>query len=357
MRRRRSIRALASVLAFAAVVAACGGDDDTGDGSADGEIAGSIRFTFAPDPAWDWIVDNGILEEMEAESGYRIIQSITWDELGVFSGGHADVVSIGSYESPVIESELGVETATFGKFNRAKDVVIVTTDKDWETFADLPQGCVIGVESFVGGSTIWQALADVGEGREIAEGSADLPMATSDYQVMPDLVLSGEFCAGVIDPTQAIPEFATGAIKTLYDGKSGSQMYAEVYEPGHEGLNSNNFIALLSWYEDHPGEIAFFLEVWQRALDEWAANRDEIIETYPDHFAAEDESQIEFMKDYFTNTFDWFVDSPYLDEAWIEGEAQVTEILRDAELVNEDQEMPVHVCIDPASGEETCRLP
>ena len=62
-----------------------------------------IRFTFSPDPAWDWIQDQGILEEMEKDSGFRILQTVTWDEYGQFAGGHADVVSIGTYELQNLE--------------------------------------------------------------------------------------------------------------------------------------------------------------------------------------------------------------------------------------------------------------
>jgi hypothetical protein len=47
----------------------------------------------------------------------------------------------------------------------------------------------------------------------------------------------------------------------------------------------------------------------------------------------------------------------YLDETWIEGELQVTDLLADAGLVPEGQPAPIHVCIDPESGEETCSLP
>ena len=32
-------------------------------------------------------------------------------------------------------------------------------------------------------------------------------------------------------------------------------------------------------------------------------------------------------------------------------------MLRRAQLISEDQPQPLHVCIDPDSGEETCRLP
>jgi hypothetical protein len=354
MNGRRHLRIASAIIALVVIAAACGSEEPE---AVDSGIEGSIRFAFSPDPAWDWIVDEGILEEMEQESGFRIIRSETWDELAVFAGGHADIVSIGSYETPVVEAETGVDTVTIGKFNMAKDVVVVSTEDDWETFADLPEGCVIGVESFVGGSTVWQALAADLDSREIAEASDDLPMGTSDYQVMPDLIIQGDFCAGIVDPTQAIPEFASGAMGTLFDGKSASQLYAEVYQPGHEGMMSNNFVALQGWYDDNPEEVAFFMEVWQRALTEWSENREEIIDAYPEHFAADSPEQTQFIKDYFNDTFDWFVDSPYLDEEWIEGEAEITEILRRANLIPDDLDMPTHVCIDPESGEETCRIP
>jgi hypothetical protein len=47
----------------------------------------------------------------------------------------------------------------------------------------------------------------------------------------------------------------------------------------------------------------------------------------------------------------------YLDDDRINGEAQVTELLREAGLISEDQQQPAHVCIDPETGEETCRIP
>ena len=47
----------------------------------------------------------------------------------------------------------------------------------------------------------------------------------------------------------------------------------------------------------------------------------------------------------------------YLDEEWINGEARVTELLREAGLIQPDQPQPTHVCIDPETGEETCRIP
>ena len=99
MRRKVGFRGAAALLmAFALVAVACGDDDGGGGGGATGE-EGVIRFTFAPDPVWDYLKDSGIREEMEAESGIRILEQSTWDEFGIYAGGHADVVSI-AFENP-----------------------------------------------------------------------------------------------------------------------------------------------------------------------------------------------------------------------------------------------------------------
>ena len=67
--RRRFTASVIFVSVMALVGAACGnGDDGGGGGGGDaGEESDVIRFTFAPDPAWDWVKDQGILEAMEQE--------------------------------------------------------------------------------------------------------------------------------------------------------------------------------------------------------------------------------------------------------------------------------------------------
>ena len=60
---------------------------------------------------------------------------------------------------------------TIGKYNKAKDIVVVAADKPYETFADLPKGCKVGVESFSGSTIVWQALAKDLDGRTLAEKS------------------------------------------------------------------------------------------------------------------------------------------------------------------------------------------
>ena len=343
---RRTLIAMVALLAL--VAAACGGQSGgtgtTVSGGAEGEESNVIRFTFAPDPAWDWMKDQGILEAMEQESGFRILQLATWDEFATFAGGHADVISTGTYETPLLE-EQGIDTATFGQFNMNKDVLI-TADPSYQTASDLPEGCRIATESVTGNTIIWASLINELDGREFAEGSDDLGIVTADYQVIPTLIQEGEACAGIIDPTQVIPAMASGDLTVMYDGKSASQLYGENIVPGHEGVLSNAFVSRAAWFDANPEAAAFFLEVWDCAMVQWAEHRDEIIDTYPQHFAVDDESQAQFMKDYFANTFDWFVESPYLTEEWIEGEQPVFDLVQEAGIVAEDAEFPRHETLE-----------
>jgi ABC-type nitrate/sulfonate/bicarbonate transport system substrate-binding protein len=350
------VRRLAVVGAVLALVTlgACGGDDGGSGGDGGG---GTMRFVFSPDPVWNWLEDEGILEEMEQESGITIQRNESEDEFAFFAGGHADVVSTGSYETPVLEAEAGVETVTIGKYNKAKDIIIVKADSGYETFDDLEPGCKLGVESFSGSTIVWQALAQDLHGRTIGEGPDDIQMAITDFNTAVDLTLTGDLCAGVTSIYNAAGALMDGSVVGLYEGKSASQLYGEEYVPGHEGMNSNNFVVLKSWYDEHPEEVAFFLEVWDRGLQEWVTNRDAILDAYPEDFGYKNPEELAFLKEWYDTQFNEFTETVYLDETWIEGELQVTDLLADAGLVPEGQPAPIHVCIDPDSGEETCSLP
>ena len=346
--KKQTTSLLAALSAGILLVSGCSGPGEDSK-SADSGEDGVIRFTFSPDPAWDWIQDQGILEEMEKDSGFRILQTVTWDEYGQFAGGHADVVSIGTYELQNLEAETGVETVTFGKFNKAKDVLI-TANPEWETVSDMPKGCKIAAESPVGNTLIWTALLKQMDNRTLAENGDDLNLVSADYQVIPELVLNNEVCGAFADPTQSIPEFASGKLNIMYDGRSASELFGETMEPGHQGVMSNLFTARKEWYDSHKEEAAFFLKVWQRAMDEWAKNRDEIIDEYPQHFAVKNAEEATWIKGYFANTFDWFVDSPYLTQEWIDKEKKIFQLLKDAGVAPADQPDPEMVVIEPSKS-------
>ncbi|KWX67918.1 hypothetical protein ASJ79_03920 [Mycobacterium sp. NAZ190054] len=313
---------LAATALTAIGLTACGSADDAAPAASVGE-PGVIRFTFSPDPVWDWLSDTGIREEMEKESGITIIDSSSWDEFALFAGGHADIVSLGTYELPELEAATGVDTVTFGKYNRAKDIFVVGKDSPAQTVADLPDGAKIGVFSTVGSTIMWSSIVEKLHGKDFRGDGGDYELIVADSQNLPQLLARGDLDAAVIDPQYGIAELSSGAVKPLYDGKSTADMYAEAFAPGHEGLMSNLFVAHKDWYDSHPEEVAFFLELWERGLQEWQQNRDEIVAAYPEHFAANSEADQEFIKNYLDTNFDWFVDSVYLDQTWIDAESGV----------------------------------
>lgn len=100
---------------LALVAAAYSSDSDSSDATADSDALKTIRFAFAPDPVWDYLIDSGIREEMEMEANIAILDSATWNEVGVYAGGNADVMSVGDFEVPTIVEEFGMRLAGGGR--------------------------------------------------------------------------------------------------------------------------------------------------------------------------------------------------------------------------------------------------
>jgi len=342
--RRRAVVAaslIAVVTAFG--VGACGGDDDGGGG--DESADNVIRFTFAPDPVWRWLTDTGIREEMEQKAGIQILDSATWDEFGIYAGGNADIVSVGSFEVPDIVERSGVESVIIGKYNVARAVIGVPKDSDAETLSDL-EGGNITTFTTVSDALLWGALGKQLEDVDLRPEDSDIEMVVADVQNMGPLAAEGEADACICLPDFAIEQFRTGQLRMLYDGKSDAQMFQDEVLPGHEGPMINIFLVRKDFYEDNPEEIEFFLELWQRGLDEWQKHRDEIIEEYPQDFAAQGPEDIEWIKDFIEKN-DWFTDSVYLDQKWIDEELEVFNLLRETGFMPEDQEDPEFAVIEP----------
>ncbi|HJR99236.1 MAG TPA: ABC transporter substrate-binding protein [Actinomycetota bacterium] len=334
MRGRNGFKALTLVLAMTLVAVAC--SDDGGGGGDEGTQTtgedGVIRFTFAPDPVWDYLKDSGIREEMEAESGIRIIEQASWDEFGLYAGGHADIVSIASFEVPLLEEETGNPATVFGKYNIDRSILTVRPDSDAKTLEDL-QGAKIAVWDTVSSTVIWGILANELYGLDFRTGGGDFELVLTDLTNTGALLADGEVDAALVLPDFNVPPLVNGDIVPLYDGRTAADIYAEdvVKVPDHEGPMINIFMAPTDWYDAHPDEVAFFLEMWDRGIQEWQANQDTIIESYPQHFAVETDEEIRFMKDYLAE-HDWFVESIYLDDAWVETESQLFPMLNDAGL-------------------------
>ena len=92
--------------------------------------------------------------------------------------------------------------------------------------------------------------------------------------------------------------------------------------------------------------VAFFLAVWEEGLKLRDAHRDEIVALYPEHFAVEDDADIEFLTE-FLNEQDPVVESPYLDEEWIENEVKVFDLLEETGFAGEEITEPTFEVFSP----------
>jgi ABC-type nitrate/sulfonate/bicarbonate transport system substrate-binding protein len=343
MRGKRAFTTMSLALAMALVAFACS-DDGGGESGGGGQTAstgedGVIRFTFAPDPVWDYLKDSGIREEMEEESGIRIIEQASWDEFGLYAGGHADIVSIASFEVPLLEEETGRPATVFGKYNIDRSILVVPADSDAQTLEDL-KGKKIAVWDAVSSTVVWGVLANELYGLDFRTGGGDFELVLTDLTNTGALAANGEVDGALVLPDFNVPPLLNEEVRVLYDGRTAADIYAQdvVNVPDHEGPMINIFMAPTDWYDDHPDEVAFFLEMWDRGIQEWQANQDAIIESYPQHFAVETPEEIAFIKDYMAE-HDWFVESIYLDDEWVETESQIFQLLNDAGL-SESGESP-----------------
>src|SRR4051794_27188885 len=98
-----------ALVALTASACASGGGSGRAAGEAD-DAGGTVNMVMAPDPVWKWLEDQGIKQEMEQKAGMQVLTSSSWDEFGVFAGGHADVISASTYEVPDLEESIGEPT-------------------------------------------------------------------------------------------------------------------------------------------------------------------------------------------------------------------------------------------------------
>ena len=288
-----------------------------------------IRFAFAPDPAWDYLTDTGALAQWEAENNIRIVTSTTWDEFTYFAGGHGDIVSMGTQEIPVLENETSIETVSFGKYNYQRSPMMKRAGDPYNTLEDIEPGANICVSSPVSNTGFWTVAANELHGLDYRVGGGDFNLIVNDHFVNPTNLLRGDCEAAVIIPEAAAPHLRAGEIELMYDGQMPFQLYS-TFSGIDDGLNhvmSNLFTATEEWYDTHPEDAAAFLDLWQRGVDLWNANQEEVIRTYPQHFAVEADEDVAWMIEFMQGENDWFVESVYLDEAWVEAEVLIYELM------------------------------
>ena len=339
MGRTTRIARSAAAIAVTAVMALTAGCSAGLGGPASSRAArdGVIRFTFAPDPIWDYMNETGIVDRWQQETGYTIESSATWDEFGLFAGGHADIISTASFEVPGLEAQTKRETLIIGRYNSERSRIMVRADDPAQSLADL-RGKRLGVFTTVSGTLVWSALIKQMHDLNLVEsaaGASDFELVVADIQNLSNLLARGEVDACICYPDLSARDLREGSVRALYDGKSSAEVFAELDAPGHDGPMGNVFVARRDWVDGHPGEVSAFLDLWELGLAEWQEHRDEMIERYPQHFAVDTPEDIAFMKDYVAQ-HDWVVDDVRFDQKWADDESSIFDLMRQTGVIGDD---------------------
>ncbi|MET0418067.1 MAG: hypothetical protein ABW022_18810, partial [Actinoplanes sp.] len=257
---RSRLIAATGVLALVAAASGCGDRPGASSGgNAEAKDAnGVVNMVMAPDPVWKWMESQGIKQEMEEAAKIQILTSSSWDEFGVYAGGHADVVSAASYEVPELEKQTGEKTTIFGKFNSDRSILAVKKGSPAKDICEL-KGKKIVTHSAVSITIMWGVFARKWCNLDLRAGGGDYELVVTDPQNAAGLIARGDADAGLLLPDFSIPQLSSGEVVPLYESKSVSQIYAEKFstEPTELTHPQNNvFVARKAWVEKNPEEAA-----------------------------------------------------------------------------------------------------
>jgi len=252
---------------------------------------------------------------------------------------------------PELEEQTGEKATIFGKFNSDRSILAVPADSTAKDICDL-KGKKIVTHSAVSITIMWGVYAREFCDLDLRAGGGDFELVVTDPQNAAGLIERGDADAGLLLPDFSIPQLSKGALKPLYDSKSVSQIYAEEFSSDPDEVThpqNNVFVARKAWVEKNPKEAAFLIEVWDRGVQEWAENRDKIIEAYPEDFAAESPAEKRFIQDWLSNQYDWFVPTTYLDEAWVKSETELFDLMKKTGFVDKDIKAPDFTILEKQS--------
>lgn len=343
---RAKVQSLSRTLVAASLpllLIACGGDEGP-DAAADSETT-NVRYAFQPDSIIQWMIDEGIITEMEEEWGVKLDLVPTFADFTQFAAGRSDVISLGTFETPPLEQEMDIETVTFGQSVNNLTIFAVRADNPAETLADL-----VGKKfATTGGGAIRatvNALPQIVHGLD-PEKDFEL-IVTDEHAVNVDLVLRGEADVAALPISVALSALVAGDLKILYDGKWAFEIMSD-HLGTQVGFGMNNLIARAEWFDANPKGARFLLAVQERALKEWRENRAQIIARYPDEWAVTDDADVQFMVAMLERS-DYMSKTAYLDQGAIEAEILVLNEMNRLGLVGDDYSVPRFEAIDPAAN-------
>ena len=311
-----------------------------------------VRFVFAPDPLMKYMQDTGIVAKYEELYNMRLQTISTWDEAAFFGGGHADIASTGDYEVTALAQETGQDYVIFGLYNLGRVPIWVMADSPYQSIKDL-KGKKIGVPGALSSTMLWGIMLKETEGVDLRVGSTEFNVIVNEHVVNGELLRRGEIDAGIIIPEALLPEIRDGKVRCLYPECSTYEYYRAHFDPAkqHKGVPGNVFISTKAWFDANPGAVQFFLAVWEEGLKAWKENRRDIIRLYPEDWGIDPNSEtfdqdVEVMTKWLTD-HDWFVDTVYLDETWIQKESPLFDLMRKTGFMPQDMANPVFVPVKP----------
>lgn len=361
MRAKRSLQVAALSAAAMLTVSCGGGSGGSGGSGGGGDEPGQsgeprvIRFAFAPDPVWDLMKDAGTIREWEQENNAKIETSTTWDEFTYFAGGHGDIVSMSTQETPVLEQETSIKTVTFGKYNYQRVPLFRRAGDPYETLEDIPKGSKICVSGPTSNTAFWTVLAKEMHDLDYRVGGGDFDLQVNDHFVNPTNLMRGDCEAAAIIPEAAVPQMRSGDLEIMYGGKLPFQLYDE-FAPEADGelhVLGNNFTATEEWFDANKDLAVKFLELWQTGINMWKESKPETVQKYPQHFSVESAEDIEYMIEFMEGDNDWFVESPFLEsEDWIKTETAIWDLMKgldpdNANYLKQDAPTPRFEVLEP----------
>jgi ABC-type nitrate/sulfonate/bicarbonate transport system substrate-binding protein len=350
--RGKQLRWFAGLAALAMTASACASGGGSSQEAGEAEDAnGVVNMVMAPDAVWKWLESEGIKEEMEQEAQIQVLTSSSWDEFGVFAGGHADVVSAATYEVPDLADAIKEPAAVFGRYNADRSVLGVAPGSPYQDLCDL-EGKKIATFTAVSITLVWGMYAKEMCGLDLKAGGGDYELVVTDIQNLGDLVARGDADACLCLPDFALPQLVAGTVEPLYDGKSAAQLWAENFGSNPEDIThpqTNVFVAREAWVEKNPDEAAFLLALWERGLQEWQEHRDEIISAYPEDFGVTSPEEQAYLINHLDTVYDWYVESVYLEDQWVDEEKEIFEFMRNTGFMGEDVADPVFTIVEPTS--------
>lgn len=320
-----------------AVAASCGSSSGSSSGSAASGEAAIVRFVFAPDPIWNWMKDTGIIARYEEKYNMKIVNTETWDETAWFIGGHADIASTASYETPTMMLNSGKEFIAFGQYNMMRNTIFVKADSPYQSIEDL-KGKRIAVSGGGADAIMWRAMILKKYGLDMKLGGGDFKCNVQEFDAMPTALDRGQIdaCVGLID--YEIPYMVNGTHRWLWpDLPTGWEFYRENFDPEkqHIGVMMNLFVGQKEWVQKNPKLAEGFNMMWQVGVNEYWADKKASILAYPDLYTVKNDKELQWFLSYL-ETHDSCVQTVYMDKVWTEKETKVVDLCKETGTIPSD---------------------